>query len=583
MPARSSAYKQQQQQHDDELSLASLQGIIPNPPHSATPYANLTLSVFVAPQCIGTLIGRAGRTIVNIQREASRVSLNKSVWVKIFETSEQYNNHQKNHHSHHHNSFKGGKDDGHHLEHSGSNGFVTDLKKDRHRTAHEEDPTGAEDVEKAGDDDEEEEEEEDGWSRVLIRGDAVGAFVAARLVVQLLVRNNNNIMSNKQDHEDEYELFDSDVVLDVPLNRYKQHGAVVGKRGATIAALSADHNVRIHVPHKNAVIYNQHAEGAHGGATTNGYHHGNGGDLHQSQQRDPSLPNVQLEGELDNVETCLIQMLGIVAGKIDGNAVPPVYVPLGNSLSQFNRQGAPLQHQKSKPLSQRYQESSPNLLGNGRTSSSNNHHMNKSVSSNKGTANTLKQPKSGSKKKVANRTATDDTPMDANGSSPNNNKAKSFSESLVIVSPLNATVPSLAQLRQIGRKTSTIIRRKRVSPAVVITEPNQKESGFEGESTNESNSPEGGTTNEFQAGKSKMKATVDSSDTAMEYTITGRDGLKNVQSVFDSIFAGEPVDDVIDAIQRTKRSSKHRQKKGRVADLKVKNNGKAKDVNNENE
>mmetsp|Transcript_7159 Transcript_7159/g.9288 ORF Transcript_7159/g.9288 Transcript_7159/m.9288 type:complete len:1307 (-) Transcript_7159:432-4352(-) len=433
------------------------------------------------------------------------------------------------------------------------------------------------------DDDEEEEEEEDGWSRVLIRGDAVGAFVAARLVVQLLVRNNNNIMSNKQDHEDEYELFDSDVVLDVPLNRYKQHGAVVGKRGATIAALSADHNVRIHVPHKNAVIYNQHAEGAHGGATTNGYHHGNGGDLHQSQQRDPSLPNVQLEGELDNVETCLIQMLGIVAGKIDGNAVPPVYVPLGNSLSQFNRQGAPLQHQKSKPLSQRYQESSPNLLGNGRTSSSNNHHMNKSVSSNKGTANTLKQPKSGSKKKVANRTATDDTPMDANGSSPNNNKAKSFSESLVIVSPLNATVPSLAQLRQIGRKTSTIIRRKRVSPAVVITEPNQKESGFEGESTNESNSPEGGTTNEFQAGKSKMKATVDSSDTAMEYTITGRDGLKNVQSVFDSIFAGEPVDDVIDAIQRTKRSSKHRQKKGRVADLKVKNNGKAKDVNNENE
>jgi len=581
MPARSSAFKQQQQhsQHDDELSLASLQGIIPNPPHSATPYANLTLSVFVAPQCIGTLIGRAGRTIVNIQREASRASLNKSVWVKIFETSEQYNNHQKNHHSHHHNSFKGGKDDGQHLEHSGSNGLVADSNKDRHHTAREEDPIGAEDLEGLGDD-----EEEDGWSRVLIRGDAVGAFVAARLVVQLLVRNNNNIMSNKQDHdEDEYELFDSDVVLDVPLNRYKQHGAVVGKRGATIAALSADHNVRIHVPHKNAVIYNQHAEGAHGSVTTNGYHHGNGGDLHQSQQRDPSLPNVQLEGELDNVETLLDSNARYFSGKIDGNAVPPVYVPLGNSLSQFNRQGVPLQHQKSKPLSQRVQESSPNLLGNGRTSSSNNHHINKSVLTDKGTANTVKPPKSGSKKKVANRTATDDTPIDANGSSPNNNKARNFSESLVIISPLNATVPSLAQLRQIGRKTSTIIRRKRVSPAVVITELNQKESGFGEESTNESKSPEGGTTNDFQAGKSKKKATVDSSGTAMEYTITGRDGLKNVQSVFDSIFAGEPVDDVIDAIQRTKRNSKHRQKKGRAADLKVKNNGKTKHVNNENE
>ena len=69
------------------LTLANLQNTIPNPPHSNTPYAAVVLSLYIAPQCVGTLIGRGGKTIHSIMRDAGKISLNPSVWVKILENS----------------------------------------------------------------------------------------------------------------------------------------------------------------------------------------------------------------------------------------------------------------------------------------------------------------------------------------------------------------------------------------------------------------------------------------------------------------------------------------------------------------
>jgi len=104
---------------------------------------------------------------------------------------------------------------------------------------------------------------------VLIRSDACGVFAAAKGIM--------NIMGD-------YDV-DPDVVLEVPLSRYKQHGAVVGKKGCVIAGLSANHNVRIYVP--------------------------------PNSKHDPegkaSNANVQLEGELENVEKWRCLQLFLVA------------------------------------------------------------------------------------------------------------------------------------------------------------------------------------------------------------------------------------------------------------------------------
>jgi hypothetical protein len=69
------------------------------------------------------------------------------------------------------------------------------------------------------------------------------------------------------------------IVLDIPLARHR-HTTVLGQDGMTVAKLSADHNVRIMVPH-----------------------HESGHNV------------VQLEGDLGNVQKCLLELLQIASRK----------------------------------------------------------------------------------------------------------------------------------------------------------------------------------------------------------------------------------------------------------------------------
>ena len=97
------------------------------------------------------------------------------------------------------------------------------------------------------------------WTPVVIRADPTAALAAAYKLQDMV-----------QQAVDQ-------VVMDVPISRTK-HAAIVGKRGITVANLSADCNVRIMLPNKNL----RH-------------------DV------------LQLEGDLDNVKRCLARVLQIAS------------------------------------------------------------------------------------------------------------------------------------------------------------------------------------------------------------------------------------------------------------------------------
>jgi predicted RNA-binding protein YlqC (UPF0109 family) len=73
------------------------------------------------------------------------------------------------------------------------------------------------------------------WTPVVVKADPLAAWSACEQI-QALVEAGGFV-----EHED--------IIVDIPLHRNK-HATVVGKRGWTVATLSADHAVRILVPHK---------------------------------------------------------------------------------------------------------------------------------------------------------------------------------------------------------------------------------------------------------------------------------------------------------------------------------------------
>ena len=97
------------------------------------------------------------------------------------------------------------------------------------------------------------------WTPVVIRADVEAAMAAGRGLEE--------VCNGQLDQ----------VVLDVPLPRHR-HATVVGKHGITIAKLSADHDVRIMIPHR---------ESRH--------------DM------------IQLEGDLVPVQQCLIELLQLAS------------------------------------------------------------------------------------------------------------------------------------------------------------------------------------------------------------------------------------------------------------------------------
>jgi len=124
-------------------------------------------------------------------------------------------------------------------------------------------------------------------------------------------------------------------------------------------------------------------------------------------------------------------------------------------------------------------------------------------------------------------------------------------DTLVIVAPANAVTPSLGQLRQIGKKTSTIIRRKRVtvngaaSTAAAIEVDDEEAEDIVVAAPEQ----EDGVNTSPKASNKKGNFTT-------EFTITGRStNLATVQSFFDRFFAGEPVDSVLESIAPIKKSS----------------------------
>uniref|UniRef100_A0A7S3L1B4 K Homology domain-containing protein n=1 Tax=Amphora coffeiformis TaxID=265554 RepID=A0A7S3L1B4_9STRA len=97
------------------------------------------------------------------------------------------------------------------------------------------------------------------WTPVVIRADVEAAMAAGRGLEE--------VCNGQLDQ----------VVLDVPFPRHR-HATVVGKHGLTIAKLSADHNVRIMIPHK-----------------------------------DSRHDMIQLEGDLLPVQQCLIDLLQLAS------------------------------------------------------------------------------------------------------------------------------------------------------------------------------------------------------------------------------------------------------------------------------
>ena len=104
------------------------------------------------------------------------------------------------------------------------------------------------------------------WTPVVIRADVEAALAAGRGL--------SDACNGKLDQ----------VVLDIPLTRHR-HASIIGQFGRTIAKLSADHVVRIMVPHKESRM-----------------------DL------------IQLEGDLENVTSCLMEILRIASRHGNNNS-----------------------------------------------------------------------------------------------------------------------------------------------------------------------------------------------------------------------------------------------------------------------
>ena len=178
-------------------------------------------------------------------------------------------------------------------------------------------------------------EEEDEYAPVIIRGDPIGCFAAVRQILPLV-----------------YHRHDPDVVFEVPVHRSK-HNSVVGKGGLILAALSAEYDVRIMVPPNDLMenvdgtvnYWQQNQYGNEAGSTqlfsdtSNPARQVSNSPLAINSQTSALPANViQLEGEIDKCERCLVKMLSIVAGE---KWIPPgVIVHTGKENDTSNEQSA---------------------------------------------------------------------------------------------------------------------------------------------------------------------------------------------------------------------------------------------------
>jgi len=427
---------QQQQPQQTDLSLSSLSS------KSVSQYANVIshptqqclLQCYIPPSRVGAVIGRRGNTILHIQREAMKKSWSNNggsngggVRLSVLSAG---------------SASAGGEEKESQSDDGNGNSNMNNAKDN------DEDETKKDPKQEAGENSnnnnsaagENDIKDEDLWTPVMIRGDPSGVFAAAKLLVPLLhtgpptaedgnTNTNSHSNSNSNSHNSNNDNSNNhhynpqadgdsemdDVVLDIPIHRSK-HSAIIGKKGMTIANLSADHNVRIMVPHRKA----------------SGYGHGNGSNNNNSHE---DINVVQLEGELHNVEKCLVHMLHLVCS-------PPVGT---TSTSSANGND---QDRDAEVVDRTSGSDDPDRIksveGYG-NSNSNKMEINDVTA--KDVATSIEEEVEG---KITISIAV------------TSKKESKFTEHTITVpSELSSNVPSLGRIRIIGKSTNTVIRRKK--------------------------------------------------------------------------------------------------------------------------
>lgn len=252
------------------------------------------LTIYVPPNAIGAIIGRGGRSILSIQQEAKRRSLGHDIGVRIHVAG---------------NSGGGGHDGG--SASTFTAGVATWNYSEYQLQLQQQQQLNS----TSNDAD---------WVPVTIRGDPIGCLEACRLIIPLVDRPQDPTYLT--------------IVMDVPIARAK-HNQLVGKGGIILAALSATYETRIMIP-PNELMSNVEASGniwkqrqqlqqqqlntGNDAGLTMLFDMGSGGGAGSNTMSQANATTVtgglssniiQLEGEIDNVEQCLVRMLGIVAAE----------------------------------------------------------------------------------------------------------------------------------------------------------------------------------------------------------------------------------------------------------------------------
>jgi len=332
---------------------------------------------------VGAVIGRRGTTIIHVQREAVKKSWGHGGQVRVSIVSQ-----------------------------GSGNGGTASPSDGANSESFDDIPTGATSPDGTRDFDggkrDEAAEEASLWTPVIIRGDPCGAIAAAKLLLPLLTPasvhadgNDGNEVDNAADMDD--------VVLDVPIHRAR-HAAIIGKKGLTIAALSADHNVRIMVPHRNQSVHDKSPSSNSAAASPN------------------NINVVQLEGQLENVEKCLASMLKVVCGT-----------------------------------------HSPNIISN--TNTNGDFVATEVIDLKPEVSNNIKTTNDPPHTDPTSPPETSDTPklnitITSNQNSTSKKELKFLEQTITVPPELSYLVPSLAKIRSIGKSTSSVIRRKRLNGAL---------------------------------------------------------------------------------------------------------------------
>jgi len=462
----------------------------------AHPQQQVVLTCYIPPSRVGAVIGRKGNTILHIQREAVKKSLGGGhVRVSVVSNSHTSSGNTSTN-SNTVNSNEG-KEEGEDVKLES----MEQQMKEEENVEHAVD-SNTNTITNTSTEPEDEKNKNENinesalWTPVIIRGDPCGVFAAAKQILPLLkVGPPESFTTDSYDTSADMD----DVVLDIPIHRAK-HSAIIGKKGLTIAALSADHDVRIMVPHRNQQQQQQTEHGNHNSEAVSST------TISSSAPAVSNINIVQLEGQLDNVERCLANMLKVVT------APPPTRSPTRGAADTTATTTATTNATVDKS-SANASTGDKSQINTGTTTTttvaaSATAESEKEAVSNKATESEKETPTfdkntSNTKETTATTKITSTTPTsptkstaaptltqtDSDSSTPttskknqititttsnhnpNSKKESKYLEQTITATPeLYQFVPSLGKIRIIGKSTNTVIRRKRIDLSSVATE-----------------------------------------------------------------------------------------------------------------